>query len=70
MGSWLCIYVFIAVVSQDRIAVVGCSLTSLAGGNGSAASYLVFGENGPMVPPLRAGYTAWALGPACSPSSH
>ena len=30
----------------------------------SAASHSVFCENGRMIPPLQAGYTAWALGPA------
>ena len=54
---------------RNVLAVFGCSWASLAAGAVSAASQSVFGESGQMIPPLQAVYTAWALGPAYTPSS-
>ena len=54
---------------RNIFARFGCSLASFAAGAGSAASHSVFGENGRMIPPLQVVYTAWALGPAYTPSS-
>jgi len=54
---------------RDVLAVFGRGLVSLAAGAVFAASYLVFGESGRMIPPLQAVYIAWAFGPAYAPSS-
>ena len=54
---------------RNVLAVFGCSWASLAAGAVSAASHSVFGENGRVIPPLQAVYTARALGPSYIPSS-
>ena len=54
---------------RNVFAVFGCSWTSFAAGAGSAASHSGFGENGLMIPSLQVVYTAWAIGPAYTPSS-
>jgi len=54
---------------RNVFAVFGCIWASFTAGAGSAASHSVFGENGRMIPPLQAEYTAWALGLAYTPSS-
>jgi len=53
----------------NLLAVFGCGWVSLAVGAVTAASHLVFGDSGRMIPPLQAVYIAWALGPTYTPSS-
>jgi len=54
---------------RNVFAVFGCSWASFAAGAGSAASHSGFGENALMIPSLQVVYTAWAIGPAYTPSS-
>jgi len=51
------------------LTVFGCSWASFAAEVVSAASHSAVVENSRMIPPLQVVYTAWALGPAYTPSS-
>jgi hypothetical protein len=53
---------------RNVLAVFDCSWASFAACAVSAASHSIFGESGRMIPPFQAMYTAWALGPAYTPS--